>query len=71
MPQMDGLQATAEIRRREQHRGDHVPIVGLSAHALAGDYERCLQGMDDYLPKPIRQSHLLCAISNTICANSL
>jgi len=54
MPEMNGLEATAMIRETEAMSGEHVPIVGVTAHALKGDRERCLQaGMDDYLPKPI------------------
>lgn len=54
MPEMNGLEATGEIRSREEIEGTHVPIVGVTAHALKGDRERCLDaGMDDYLPKPI------------------
>jgi PAS domain S-box-containing protein len=59
MPEMNGLEATATIRRQE---GDkvHVPIVGVTAHALKGDRERCIaSGMDDYLPKPISPKALL------------
>ncbi|RNJ43328.1 hybrid sensor histidine kinase/response regulator [Mesorhizobium erdmanii] len=60
MPEMSGLEATAAIRQLEQETGTHVPIVGVTAHALKGDRERCLEaGMDDYLPKPISPRALL------------
>ena len=60
MPEMSGLEATAAIRQLEAEMGTHVPIVGVTAHALKGDRERCLEaGMDDYLPKPISPKALL------------
>ena len=64
MPEMDGLQATAEIRLREGRRGKHIPIVAMTAHAMAGDRERCLDaGMDGYIAKPIHPSELMALIT--------
>jgi signal transduction histidine kinase/CheY-like chemotaxis protein/ligand-binding sensor domain-containing protein len=63
MPEMGGFEATAIIRRQEAERGGHLPIVAMTAHAMKGDRERCLEaGMDDYLSKPLEATTLLAMI---------
>jgi two-component system sensor histidine kinase/response regulator len=63
MPEMGGLEATAAIRDRERSTGGHVRIVAMTAHAMSGDRERCLEaGMDGYLAKPLRADELIAAV---------
>jgi two-component system sensor histidine kinase/response regulator len=59
MPEMDGIEATRVLRERETKTGTRLTVIGVTAHAMAGDRERCLQaGMDGYLSKPIRAKEL-------------
>jgi CheY-like chemotaxis protein len=67
MPKMDGLEAAAAIRQRERDSGGHVPIIAMTAHAMKGDRERCLEaGMDDYVSKPIRAADLFQKIAEVL-----
>jgi CheY-like chemotaxis protein len=59
MPEMDGLQLTAAIREKEKRTAEHLPIIAMTAYAMKGDRERCLEaGMDDYVAKPINSNQL-------------
>jgi ligand-binding sensor domain-containing protein/signal transduction histidine kinase/CheY-like chemotaxis protein len=59
MPEMDGLAATREIRKRELGSQEHMPVIAMTAHAMKGDRENCLDsGMDDYIAKPIARVEL-------------
>jgi len=65
MPEMNGLEATAAIRRNECAGGRHTPIVAMTAHAIKGDREACIAcGMDGYLSKPVRAAELLDALDS-------
>jgi signal transduction histidine kinase/ActR/RegA family two-component response regulator/streptogramin lyase len=70
MPEMDGLAATARLRAREQASGGHLPVLALTAYAMKGDQERCMQaGMDGYVSKPVRPEELFAAIEQALTAN--
>jgi CheY-like chemotaxis protein/anti-sigma regulatory factor (Ser/Thr protein kinase) len=63
MPEMDGLEATQRIRALEGSSGRHIPIIAMTAHAMVGDRERCLEaGMDDYVTKPLEPRVLFSAL---------
>jgi len=67
MPTMDGLQATAAIRERERVTGGHVPILAMTAHAMAGDREQCLAAsMDGYIAKPLRPRELIAEVEGAV-----
>jgi CheY-like chemotaxis protein len=69
MPRQDGIETVKAIRAREQASGTHLPVIGLSAHAMTTDRERCLAaGMDDYVTKPIQVEQLFAAIERLVPA---
>jgi signal transduction histidine kinase/DNA-binding response OmpR family regulator len=69
MPQMDGFDVTAAIRRHEAENGGHLPIIAMTAHAMKGDAEQCLAaGMDGYVSKPISAGRLFEEIESALTA---
>src|SRR5258708_2932679 len=67
MPVLDGFEATAAIRKQERISGGHLPIIALTAHAIAGDLERCLAaGMDGYLTKPINPKDVFATVDRVL-----
>jgi signal transduction histidine kinase/DNA-binding response OmpR family regulator len=69
MPEMDGFEATQITRAKEQDSGGHVPIVAMTAHAMKGDRERCLDvGMDSYVSKPLQPTELFEAVESLAAA---
>jgi len=69
MPILDGFGATAAIRNKERVSGGHLPIIALTAHAIAGDLERCLAaGMDGYLTKPANANDVFATVERVLRA---
>lgn len=67
MPEMDGFEATRIIRVWEAQNGQHIPIIAMTAHAMTGDRERCINaGMDDYITKPLEPRVLFTAIDRWV-----
>jgi signal transduction histidine kinase/ActR/RegA family two-component response regulator len=63
MPEMDGFEATATLREKEKDTGEHLPIIAMTAHAMKGDRQRCLDaGMDGYVAKPIKPADFFATI---------
>jgi len=72
MPELDGLEATAAIRARERTTRLRIPIIALTAHAMEGDRQRCLDAqMDGYLAKPIKAAELYDALDSAIAAQPI
>jgi len=67
MPEMDGLEATRQIRSNQKKAGLYTPIIAMTAHALKGDRQRCLDsGMDGYISKPIHARELFETIEHVM-----
>jgi len=72
MEKTDGLEATRKIREYERKNGGHLPIIALTALAMQGDREKCLQaGMDDYLPKPVERDQLVDLLNKYLTSRAL
>jgi two-component system, sensor histidine kinase and response regulator len=72
MPEMGGLEATQAIREQEKSTGAHVPIIAMTAHAMQGDRQRCLDaGMDGYLSKPLDPKTFLRTVEESVASPSL
>ncbi len=69
MPEMDGYEATGAIREKEKSAGGHIPIIAMTANAMKGDREKCLEaGMDDYVAKPVRSHELFTTLEKYAAA---
>jgi len=67
MPVMDGFKATEAIRKKEASTGEHIPIIAMTAHAMQGDRERCIEaGMDDYMTKPLNPPEVFQKINDVM-----
>jgi len=72
MPELDGLEATARIRAEEKKSGSHIPIIAMTAHAMKGDREKCLEaGMDGYISKPLYPDELFKTIDRVMTTNDV
>jgi PAS domain S-box-containing protein len=71
MPELDGYEVTAEIRKREEKSGRHTWVIAMTANVMTGDRERCLAaGMDDYIGKPLRRADLTAALERASARDS-
>jgi two-component system sensor histidine kinase/response regulator len=71
MPTVDGLEATRRVREMEGSTGRHTPIIAMTAQALTGDRERCIEaGMDAYISKPLSKSALADVIESTLATQT-